>query len=46
MVMNKFFGSKKIKISDMDGSKLDSAIISSPKDMDSVMKRWKKKGLI
>ena len=39
-------GNKKIKISEMDGKKLDSAIVSSNKELDAVVKRWKKKGLM
>jgi len=45
--MNKsFFGKKKIRISEMDGTKLDSAIISCEKDAENVFKRWKQKGLM
>ncbi len=43
---NSFFGKKKIRISEMDGTKLDSAIISSEKEADQVFKRWKLKGLM
>ena len=44
--MTNLFGKKKIKISEMDGTKLDTAIISSEKDADEVFSRWKKKGLM
>ena len=39
------FGMKKIKIFDMDGSKLDTALVSSKKEAKSVFDRWEKKGL-
>ena len=43
---NNYFGKKKIKISEMDGTKLDSAIITSEEDVKSVFARWKNKGLM
>jgi len=35
---------KKIRISDFDGKKLDSAVIASQDDAKKVFKRWKLKG--
>ena len=44
--MTNFFGKKKLRICEMDGTKIDSAIISSDKEAQDVFKRWKKKGLM
>ena len=37
---------KKMRISEMDGKHIDSAVVSSPEDAENVFKRWKIKGLI
>jgi len=40
------FGKKKLKLCEADGTKIDTAIISSVKDTEDVIKRWKRKGLM
>jgi len=35
---------KKIRISDFDGKKLDSAVVTNEKDVKKALKRWKLKG--
>jgi len=43
---NNMFGKKKLKLCEADGTKIDTAIITSVKDTEAIIKRWKKKGLM
>jgi len=44
--MVNMFGKKKLRISDANNTKLDSAIITNDVDAAKVIARWKKKGLL
>jgi hypothetical protein len=37
---------KKMRISEMDGKHIDSAVVSCPADAEKVLTRWKLKGLL
>jgi len=44
--MADMFGRKKLKLMDIDNTKLDTAIVSSDADVKGVLARWKKKGFL